>query len=246
MLELVAHAELDLARSGARFGEGCFETLRLQAGRPWRLAQHLARLAEGCAFLGLPEPPPETELSAFLAQHRIGRELPQGVLRLLAVDGTLRVWAESAPAPVGQPLSIGISAEVTRFSESPLNRFKTLSYLENRLLQREAAARGLFEVIALNEWERLTDGGRCSLFLQLEGRWVTPPVSEGALPGIAREALLEAGWAEVRSLRREAFDSAERAVLVNALRGAMPVALAEERPLASLSPEDAVVLEGLL
>lgn len=246
MLELIAHGELDLARSGARFGEGCFETLRLQAGHPWRLAQHLARLAEGCAFLGLPDPPPEAEVSAFLVEQQIGSDLPRGVLRLLAVDGTLRVWAEPAPAPLGQPLSIGISAEVTRFSESPLNRFKTLSYLENRLLQREAEARGLFEVIALNEWERLTDGGRSSLFLQLEGRWVTPPVAEGALPGIAREALLEGGWAEACSLRREAFEAAERMVLVNALRGAMPVAQAEGRSLEALSPEDQASLERML
>lgn len=246
MLELVAHTELDLARSGARFGEGCFETLRLQAGRPWRLAQHLARLAEACAFLGLPEPPTETEVMAFLAQHQLGEGMAQGVLRLMAVDGTLRVWADPAPEPVRQPLSIGISAGMTRFSESPLNRFKTLSYLENRMLQREAEARGLFEVIALNEWERLTDGGRTSLFLRLEGQWVTPPVAEGALPGIAREALLEAGWAEVRSLRREAFESAEGMVLVNALRGAMPVAFAEGRPLNSLSAEEVASLEHLL
>ncbi len=106
-----------------------------------------------------------------------------------------------------------------RSSGSPLNRFKTLSYLENRLLHREAEAQGWFEALALNERGQLTDGGRTNVVLVLEGQALTPPVQDGALPGIARRVLLEAGLAREASLEPRDLESAEGVFLVNALRG---------------------------
>ena len=65
---------------------------------------------------------------------------------------------------------------MTRRSANPLNRFKTMAYLENLLLTREAEDRALYEVVALNESGRLTDGGRTNLFLVTGDEILTPPV----------------------------------------------------------------------
>jgi branched-chain amino acid aminotransferase len=222
MLELLSGVGTDLAHSGARFGEGLFETIRVQDGLPLRLAAHLERLAAGARYLGL-EPPPGLEtVLAFLGGTGCPG-LASGVLRLLAVDRSLQVsvapWQPSRPARI----RLGLSREFRRTSSSPLNRFKTLSYLENRLLAREAERRGLFEVIAPNESGRLSDGSRTSLFLVLGGRLLTPPVTDGALPGVARRCLLEAGLAEQAPLTPADLRRAEAALLSNALQGAVPV-----------------------
>jgi branched-chain amino acid aminotransferase len=221
MLELLTDTRLDLAASGARHGEGLFETLRVRDGAPLRLEAHLERLAAGARFLGLEPPPAPEAVRVFLAGPCQG--LASGVLRLLAVDRKLLVMV--APWDPGVPASItlGLSREFRRCSGSPLNRFKTLSYLENRLLAREAERRGLFEVIALNEHGRLSDGSRTTLFLVRDGRLLTPPVADGALPGVARRCLLEAGWAEEAPLTPDDLVRAEAVLLTNALRGAMPV-----------------------
>ena len=226
MLELLTDTRVDLATSSARHGEGLFETLRVRCGVPLRLGHHLERLAAGARFLGLEPPPDQEVVRAFLEGPCSGLE--RGVLRLLAVDRTLRVTA--APfeeAPPG-PVRLGLARSTRRCSWSPLNRFKTLSYLENRLLAREAEDRGLFEVVALNEAGRLTDGARTSLFLVLDGRMLTPPVADGALPGVARRCLLEAGLAAEAPLGPADLARAEAVLLANALRGAMPVAALEE------------------
>ena len=223
MLELLTDTRIDLARSGARHGEGLFETLRVRDGAPLRLAAHLERLAAGARFLGLEPPPPLVQVQAFLAARTACAALSSGVLRLVAVDRLLLVTAGPwQPARPGR-IELAVSLELRRFSGNPLNRFKTLAYLENRLLAREAGRRGLFEVVAANEQDRLTDGSRTSLFLVLDGRLLTPPVADGALPGVARRTLLEAGLAREAPLTPRDLAGAEAVLLTNSLQGAVPV-----------------------
>jgi len=223
MLELTADTRIDLARSGARHGAGVFETIRIRLGRAVRLEAHLQRLAHGAAFLGLDSPPEAYDVEAYLSYRTNAGQLASGVLRLLAVDGSLMVslapWEPLRPARI----DIGIGHRMARWSANPLNRFKTMAYLENLLLTREAEDRSLFEVVALNEAGRLTDGGRTSLFLVLDGCVLTPPLSDGPLPGIARAVLLEAGLAAEAPLVPEDLRRAEAAFLTNALHGVVPV-----------------------
>lgn len=212
---------VELDRSDARHGYGLFETVRVQGGAARWLPLHHARLAAGCAFLGLPPPPGPDALAARLAAPL--RALGAGVLHLVAADGLLRArWGAAPPAPEA-PARIALAASVVRYAASATCRFKTLSYLDNRLLHREAEARGLFDVVARNERGRLADGGRTNVFLVRGGAVVTPPVADGALPGVARRVLLEAGLAEERSLGPEELEAAEGVFVANALRGAVPV-----------------------
>jgi branched-chain amino acid aminotransferase len=223
MLELLTDGRIDLARSGARHGFGLFETIRVRDGLPLRLEAHLERLAAGARFLDLEPPPGPEAVLGFLAARTPCAGLASGVLRLVAVDRMLLVsvapWEPARPARI----ELGVSRELRRMSGSPLNRFKTLSCLENRLLAREAERRGLFEVIAPNERGRLTDGSRTSLFLALGGQLLTPPAADGALPGVARRILLEAGLAREAPLTARDLARAEAVLLTNALQGAVPV-----------------------
>lgn len=239
MLELMTDATLDLAASDARHGWGCFETLRVQGGSPRWLDRHLARLAAGCAFLGMDAPPPPAEVTAWLAGRTDLPRRTEGTLRLIAVDGRLIARVEPPPPLLARPARACLSTQVVRASASPLNRFKALSYAENRQLHREAEARGCFEALALNERGRLTDGGRTTLLVRRGGAWVTPPAEEGALPGIARGLLLEAGLVAEAPLAPADLEAAEGAALVNALRGLLP--LAEVEGLLRGAPEAAAL-----
>ena len=223
MLELTADTRVDLARSSARHGAGLFETIRIRDGRALRLEAHLARLAHGAAFLGMDAPPEPYVLDAFLAGRSNCACLASGVLRLLAVDQLLMVslapWEPNRPGRI----DIGIGHRVVRRSDNPLNRFKTMAYLDNLLLTREAEDRAFFEVIALNEAGRLTDGGRTSLFIILGNRLLTPALADGPLPGIARGMILESGLAEEVSLEPEDLNQAQGIFLTNALHGVVTV-----------------------
>jgi para-aminobenzoate synthetase/4-amino-4-deoxychorismate lyase len=78
-------------------------------------------------------------------------------------------------------------------------------------------------MLFFNERGELTEGGRSNVFVQLAGRWWTPPLSSGVLPGVMRGVLLEdaeLGAAE-RVLTREDVLNAEALLVCNALRGAL-------------------------
>jgi len=212
---------LDLTRSGARHGWGVFETLRLARGRALRLPLHLERLAAGTAFLGLPPPPAQAEIEALLA--RLPRP-DDGILRLQAVDRSLILSAAPLDDAPALPATLDLADSLVRLSSSPLNRFKTLAYLENRLLAREAEARGLTEVVALNERGEVTDGSRTTLLLVRGGALLTPPAAAGALPGVARRVILEAGLAREAVLLPGDLEAADALFLASSLRGILPVA----------------------
>jgi len=222
-LELCLDATLDLSRSEVRHGYGLFETIRIKEGRVLRLPQHLARLRRGTAFLEMGPPPGQEALEAFLAAHTRVLGMASGVLRLYAVDRRLIVSAMAFSPEVRTSVGVDIAEVLVRHSSSPLNRFKTLAYLENRILAREARDRDLFEVIALNERGELTDGSRTSLFLVEGGRIFTPPTSAGALPGVARQVILEAGLAQEVSLSQTDLVRCEALFLTNSLQGLIPV-----------------------
>jgi para-aminobenzoate synthetase / 4-amino-4-deoxychorismate lyase len=92
---------------------------------------------------------------------------------------------------------------------------------------RAAQAEGAFDSLFFGSAGQLVEGGRCNVFVQLEGRWFTPPLADGALPGVMRSLLLaDAAWgARERRLMRADLDRAQAIVVCNALRGVLPAVL---------------------
>jgi para-aminobenzoate synthetase/4-amino-4-deoxychorismate lyase len=92
---------------------------------------------------------------------------------------------------------------------------------------RAAEAEGAFDMLFFNAEGELTEGGRSNVFVKLQGRWYTPPLACGVLPGVMRSVLLDdPEWnASERRLSRDDLLAAEALVLCNALRGALPATL---------------------
>jgi para-aminobenzoate synthetase/4-amino-4-deoxychorismate lyase len=101
-----------------------------------------------------------------------------------------------------------------------------------------AEREGAFDAVFMNTHGHLTEGGRTNLFVKLGGRWYTPPLSDGVLPGVMRAVLLEdpAWQASERTLVLGDLLHAEALVLTNALRGAMPACLRTCVPAPETSP----------
>jgi para-aminobenzoate synthetase/4-amino-4-deoxychorismate lyase len=92
---------------------------------------------------------------------------------------------------------------------------------------QQAQQLGAFDMLFFNDEGELTEGGRSSVFVKLEGRWYTPPLRAGLLPGVMRSVVLDdPAWnASERSLDLEDLLAAEQVMVCNALRGTMPATL---------------------
>jgi branched-subunit amino acid aminotransferase/4-amino-4-deoxychorismate lyase len=105
---------------------------------------------------------------------------------------------------------------------------KSLNYLDNLLARRQAQEKGAGEALLLNTLGRLAEGSATNLFILRGGDLITPPLSEGALPGVTRQAVLQlatrAGFV-VRELPLEpsALRAAGEAFLTNAIGGVLPL-----------------------
>jgi para-aminobenzoate synthetase/4-amino-4-deoxychorismate lyase len=83
----------------------------------------------------------------------------------------------------------------------------------------EARAAGFDEVIFMNEGEEITVGAISNIFIQRDGKLLTPPLSSGVLPGIYRRHVLETNVnAEEKKLQIEDLKSADAVFLCNSLR----------------------------
>ena len=86
-----------------------------------------------------------------------------------------------------------------------------------------AQAAGASEAVFIRADGLVTEGSFTSLFVERDGRLLTPPARLGLLPGVKRRALIEAGRAEEAELTLD--DLAHGFVLGNALSGLMPAQL---------------------
>ena len=124
--------------------------------------------------------------------------------------------------------TVGLLIATQRLSNAnPLAEHKTTLRQHYDDGVRAAEQAGAFDSLFFTEDGRLVEGGRTSVFVKLDGRWFTPPVTDGALPGVMRATLLgDPAWqATERTLRLEDLARAEALVVCNALRGALPARL---------------------
>ena len=216
-------------------GFALLETLlRDPAGEIPHLDLHLARITASAAALGFACDPAALRADLLEAAATLPLGAP-GALRLTLVKaGRRAVTARPLDPPWGDaetPLSVGLAQEPL-LVDPVLARHKTTWRPQYDAALAEARERGWFDLLFLNATGELVEGARSSVFLQCGGRWLTPPLALGALPGIQRGLLLaDPAWnAREAVLTLQDLREAEALVVCNALRGPLRAQLAGPLP----------------
>lgn len=228
----------DLTDRGLLLADGVFDTSRVVGGRIILMRAHLARLAGDAAALGIAVTPEALEALA-------GEAVPggaEGALRLTVTRGPggRGLAGETAGAPTLMarfspmetpypmtPIRLGISA-IRRNPTSPAALHKTLSYTDNIMALREAIASGHEEALLLSPDGNVACASAANVFARFGNRLATPPVSDGAMPGIIRGWLLQAAIgagfeAAEECLTPDRLAQADGIFLTNSLRIFQPV-----------------------
>ncbi|PWC48378.1 aminotransferase class IV [Azospirillum sp. TSA6c] len=243
-----AEARIDPADRGFTLGDGLFETIRIKDRLPRHLPRHLDRLGAGAELLRLPLPYSAAELTGAMTALIEAAGIADGVLRLTLSRGTgargVLPPADARPtllmtaAPAAHmtaPVAAIVARSTRRNEHSPLSRLKSLNYLDSILARQEAAERGADEALLLNAAGRLAESSVANLFLSVGGRLLTPPLADGALPGIRRALILERHGAEEAPLTPEDLARADEALLTNSL-GLRPLVAVDGHSIGSGSP----------
>ena len=230
-LMAASDARIDPADRGLTLGDGLFETIAVRGGKPARLDAHLARLRDGARVIGLDVPVSDQALADALLEVAEANHIAEGVLRLTLTRGpgprgisppdparpTLLItgWPGDLAAP--EPVTAVIAAATRRNEHSPLSRIKSTNFLDGILAVREAAGKGADDSLLLNGAGNLAEASAANLFLVIGGEAVTPPVADGALPGVMRADVIRDLPAAERTLGPGDLSQASEAFLTNAL-----------------------------
>ncbi len=230
---------------GLLYGDGLFETVLVRDGRMPLLPLHLERLSGSAAELGIAvdENRLREAAEAVVACHTGGG--PELALRITVTRGiasrrgyepppdaapTVLITIAPYRRPAG-PLRAITATGLRADPASPLSRHKSLSALEKVLARAQAARAGADEALLLNRSGRVAEGASSNLFIVRDGRWMTPPTSEGCLPGVMRRRVIDLTDAVEAPLQPEEVHSAEGVFLTSALLGCLPLGSLDGRPL---------------
>lgn len=229
---------ISVSDRGLLFGDGVFETIAVQDGRPRYWLRHMARLQTGSHRLGI-EPPDVADLREQAEQLLSpGRA---GILKVIVTRGAggrgYRIEPGMQPTVIMQlhPWP-GYPAEPARLMvcnlrlgvNPQLAGIKHLNRLEQVLARRECDAAGMYEGLLLDQDERVIEGTMSNLFIARNGQLLTPDLLRCGVAGVMRSIVLdlveEAGIdCVVRDIDRATLLQADEVFICNSLLGIVAV-----------------------
>lgn len=214
-----------------------FETLLWQPGQGYLLLEeHLQRLEDGAHFFKFVCDPEAVRKFLQDKEGTFGERCCR-VRLTLAKDGRLSLASAECEPPVAlvlppvPDLAVDNSLPMVDFFVSPRDtktpwcfHKTTMRGLYDKAYEK-ARASGLYDYIFFNEAGEVTEGCIANIVIYSEGRYETPPVASGLLPGVMRNKLLadKAVPLVEQVLTEQDVRAAEAVFLCNSVRGVIRV-----------------------
>ena len=229
---------------GFMLADGLFETMRISNGVVFRPGSHLGRLHASARRMGLSLPTNLPRLLEDAVRAAADARIREARLRLTISRGVGEpglappahaiptcIIAITARASVPDDPRPGLDARVAsgrRNEHSPSSGMKTLAYTDSVLALAEVQAAGADEALLLDTGGHLSGGSASNLFLVLEDRLRTPPLTCAALPGITRAIVFEIAdhlgiAVDERPVTPGDLEQASEVFLTSAIRGIAPL-----------------------
>jgi D-alanine transaminase len=197
-------AKVSIDDRGFQFGDAVYEVIRTYRGRPFGLAEHLARLDRSASELSLPQPYTKNQWTGWIHQGlglagyqdaKIYIQLTRGVAPrehsfpgniLPTVVMTIREFHPLGP----EVRRAGVSActrEDLRWGRCDI---KSVNLLANVLAREEAKMAGVFETIFVRDG-LVMEGAVSNVMAIQEGVVMTAPEGPRILSGVTRNVVLD-------------------------------------------------------
>ncbi|AKG41776.1 class iv aminotransferase [Streptomyces xiamenensis] len=235
-------AKVSVFDHGLTVGDGVFETLKTEHGRPFAMSRHLDRLAASAAGLGLPEPDRDEVRRACRAVLDNSEPVPFGRLRITYTGGTSPLGSDRGDAPptlliahaetARRPATTAvITVPWTRNERGALAGLKSTSYAENVIALARAHQQAASEALFANTTGALCEGTGTNVFVVLDGELHTPPLASGCLAGITRALVVEWAGAKETELPMDVLQRADEIFLTSSTRDVQAVRRVDDREL---------------
>jgi len=247
-------AKVSVLDRGFIYGDGVYEVIPVYRRKPFRMAQHLARLQYSLDGVRMRNPH-SNEAWQGLVEALIARQpfddqavylqVTRGVAKRdhafpAGVEPTVFMMSNPLAVPGAEQVERGVAvvtAEDNRWHRCDL---KTTSLLGNVLMRQLAADADAVETIMFRDG-MLTEASASNVLIVRAGKVIAPPKDHLILPGITYDAALEFTRAagvtlEVRPVTRAEALSADEMWLSSSTKEVLPVTTVDGRAFAGGRP----------
>ena len=255
-------AKVSVLDRGFIFGDGAYEVVPVYAGRPFRFAEHMARLARSLGELRIPNPMDAQQWRALVDQliaayaMQMGKP-PRGTDQLVYIQVTRGVAMRDHVMPPG--LKPTVFATTNRISQPSAEdrangvacvtaddfrwkkaHIKSTSLLGSVMARQISADAGAAETVMFRGGF-LSEGAAANVWVVKGGKVLGPLkdnlVLEGIRYGLIEELCRNAGIPfELRRVARDEVFAADELLLSNASKEVLPVTLLDGRPIGNGRP----------
>jgi branched-chain amino acid aminotransferase len=254
----LSEASTNIMTNFMHYGTGVFEGIRGNWNAEkkqvylFRLKEHFARLLNGCKVLKMSIPYSVEDLCKLTLEMVLKSGLKENVyVRPVAYKSSkvMGVRLHNLEAdyfafviPWGRYIdsdkcSVGVSSWRRPGSNFAAPQAKiTGGYINSAFAKTEAHENGFDEAIVLNEAGRVAEGSGENIFLVIDGKLVTPAISENILIGITRDTIIKLAKNELglevieRPIERTELYMADEAFFTGTAAHVTPIAQIDRRP----------------
>lgn len=228
--KLISFDQAGLNAAGWPIGSGIFETLKTVDGSAWHLSRHMRRALTSARRNDIAFPGEELIRNA-VATTITANPFPIGRLRLLFTSDGHFLVTHQEYFEVSDHAKLMIFPD--RFESSKIVE-KRFPYDRNLALLDSARSQGFDDGILLNERDLVAESSIANLVFEIDGQWVTPPITDGVLPGVIRALAIEKLGIRVRSIEREELNRVDAGLLLSSLKIALPISQIAGRTLPNI------------
>lgn len=207
-------------------GDGLFETILGLDDKIIAWHRHYERLAKSAEKL-LITIPARIDLEVGINQLLLGVVGKSRIRVAVLADGNWLIAVEQVPEAERLPSLIKMNQVIN--SNSPLSGIKSISYGQSMLAVRTAHARGYSDGVYLNENSDVVETGSANIIILKDGKFITPALESGCLPGITRQILIKDFAVTEGLFTWDQLLEAEAVFLCSSIRLLTPVSKVEDK-----------------
>jgi branched-chain amino acid aminotransferase len=208
-------------------GAGIFETIKTVGGKPWAFSRHMRRAVNAARRekILLPSEEVVRDSITLLLETEVHAT---GLLRV-SFDATGNWAAAHLPyVEITEPARVRLHPKAVVTDGVPV---KSYPYNHRLEILEQARTNGFDEALVTSSKGAICEGSVCNVLFKIAGKWCTPPLSDGVLPGVMRALVIENFDVMVRSIAIAEIAEIESGFLLSSLRIAQPIAAIDGREL---------------